>query len=206
MALTQDEINTILSYMQPKQKVNLSQFENDVPFTPTTLRWEQLVNMPLLREYMEKSGLFQNNQIPDSALKSSYLLSTPYMGKMKEVYNAPHATLGDFDPVGFRQWVEHVGGTATPDGKIFLHDNQYIPKESMPNIFRHEVKHQYLPNLYGANKNYGYVSGKGISDLNRFLSNYSQNNRAEEQAAEAFAGRTMPEQLRQLILKNMYGY
>ena len=74
----------------------------------------------------------------------------------------------------------------------------------LSNVLRHEYKHKNLPWVPGEQKNYGYINYPGSEGMNYFLSGYSPEQRGEEQAAETFAGRTMPDFIRSRIMRDIF--
>ena len=194
------------------KKPDVSGYFQQALLTPTTLKWDALVNNPILQ------GLLQKSNLPQSSFGSYKMLSPEYFNPVFNERSYPYPTnpmttqrISGFAPT--QNLYDSFGGGTQDTGNlanmIVMQANSVAEQLGIPieAILRHEYKHQFLPNLTGRNpRNYGYVNYPGSEGINRFLSNYEPQDRGEEQAAEAFAGINMPEFLRNKILRDMvYG-
>lgn len=173
-----------------------SQYNSRV--NPTTLRWENLVNRPELQR------IFQQSDLPKNALKNTYLLSPEYFNTVVQEREYPF-TMSSQDLQSISGFAPSGGSFRGGVGLNRQFNNSIVLKlqedlaDILPNIFRHEYSHKYLPSISGE-RNYGYMLPE---DIQRFLSWYSPKERGEELQAEMFAGRQMPEELRKILWEKL---
>jgi len=213
--LSKDEIKELLE--KKVRKVSLLGKTTSVPITPTTLKWEKMVNDFQLQQMQEQAGL------PRNILGQTYLLSPEYFRGVVEERNYPYSTPYPF-PGDFPFPQEHLSGFAPYPGLIpsffggtrlggLLNKAIVLQKGSeadiegyLPGVLRHEYKHKYLPESTPK-----ILRGLRLPEgLKTFLSRYSPEQRGEELAAEIYAGRgDMPPKLYKELKRRMikeWGY
>lgn len=170
--------------------------------TPTTLKWENMINKLDLNDIIKKAGV----NYPDT-----YLLSDDYFKEAMQArdypYNNPFINeskrISGFAPAPSRFIPSFGGGTqlnGVLDKAIVLNkDSEAVERGIMPQVYRHEFAHTTMPAIEGE-RNYGYILPKYVQ---RFLKQYQKKDRGEELKAEAFSGVKMPKEVIRAIQKEL---